>query len=60
MGCPALEQAPQGSAEFSSLVGFHRCENVALGDMTDLGVLGEQLDLMILEHFSNLNDSMIY
>lgn len=39
--------------------GFKSLMDVAAGDMVALAVLGEQLDSMVSEGFSNVNDSMI-
>lgn len=45
--------------EFPSLEGLKSLVDVALGDRVALAVLGEQLDSMVSEDFSTINDSMI-
>lgn len=45
--------------ESPSLERFKSCVDVALGDTMALAALGEQLDSVVSEGFSNINDSMI-
>lgn len=50
---------PRVMVESPFLEGFNRCVHVALGLVMALAELGEQLDLMMMESFSHLNDSVI-
>ena len=55
-----MAQAAQGGGGQSpSLEGFKKCRDVALRDVVSGGG-GLGLDLVILEVFSSLNDSMIH
>lgn len=61
-GCQELEEAAQGSCRVTTPGSAQKicgCDIWGHGLAVDLAVLGKWLELVILQGFSSLNDSMI-